>query len=544
MKNQHILFDRLYPQGYRPYFLQMIDLPIAALAFIIAFVTYFLTVNPSMTAGDSGELVTTVYNMGASHPPGYPLYGIIGKLFTFLRHPDIAYKINLLSVTSGAFTVLFTYLTMVKLLGFNRDVKGFDFLVHVPAIAATLALIFSRGLWRGATDGKFYALNTALVAGMFFVMRLWYEEIIASREDERLWLAPRMTLLLSYVMGISITVHQLPVWYVISWGIMLPLVIWLVISFKGDQFIRQFQERQICIIMLGVTVFIAFVLLWISAIKPHILFPGLGGPGEYRLVFPEHVPYILTSILIVPTFLSLYTLQNYAYHKSSEVLHAVFWIVFFGVGILSFRFLGAHAVIVLIPSLIVSMIQISNRSSLTGAYDKNWVDEFLSVLSWAAWLVVLAISVYLYLWVRAKAIAPLPEPKPLSWGDTQTIDILINHMLRKQYPVGIPDYVNPLGQIWGVVGYHVQQFGLINLIVAIVGGVWFLRRDPIQWLYFVISSFIFFYMIVSFINFIVDPRSLETQSYYFFQQYIVTACFLGFGYQMLLDFLQKINQKA
>ena len=549
--NHHAMFDRLYPNAYSPYLLRKIDFLFAGLLFLFSLIVYFLTLNPSVTAGDSGELITTVYNMGASHPPGFPIYGIIGKLFTFLRFPDIGYKMNIFSACSAALAVFFAYLSVVKLLAFNKNVVSFDFGVHIPAIAATLLFAFSKAHWSQAVMAEVYALNAALSSIMFFVMIVWYEEIMTYRDEEdKLWLAPRISMLLAFVMGLSITNHQIPVWYIIAWALMLVPIMIIIVSFKGENFIRQFQERTLPIVLFGAMCGIAMLLLVISAIKPYLLFPDII-PGEYRLVFPEHVPYILTAILCVPLWLTFYTLQNRLYkayrfstlnRTGLDVLHAVFFILVAGIFAYAFVFVGGiHGIMICIPLITMTIYQLIQKKELYKYHSDNWVDQFFFIMTIAMWLLVFALSLYLYMWLRAKAIAPLAEPKPLTWGDTQTIDILVNHMLRKQYPVGSDDYSNLLGQLWALGQYHVNQFGLVNAILGLVGIVYFLKREPIQASYFILASLIYLWSIVDFINFEVDPRSMETQEVFFIQQFLVYSFFIGFAYQGLFDLMAKVK---
>lgn len=552
MSQNHLIFNKLYPQDYKPYLLSKIDLILASLSFFIALTVYFLTLNPSVTAGDSGELITTVYNMGASHPPGFPLYGIIGKLFTFLRFSDIGYKMNIFSGLSAAIAVLFAYLSIVKLLGFNKETKNFDISVHVPAFFATLLFAFSKAHWSQAIMAEVYALNAALCSVMFFIMIIWYEEIMTYRhEDNNLWLAPRITLLLAFMMGLSITNHQIPVWYIIAWGLTLIPIMIILISFKGKDFIQQFEERKFPLILLGIMAVIAIILLVISAIKPYMLFPN-ALQGEYRLVFPQHVPYILTAIFCVPIWSTFYIAQNHIYKLQRfsdlnktllDTLQVLYFTAVFGIVIFSFFFLnGINGIVVCIPLIIISIYQLSQKDDLHKRHTNNWVDKFLFIFTIALWLLIFAVSVYLYMWIRAKAIAPLVEPKPLTWGDTQTLDILFNHMLRKQYPVGSDDYSNIPGQLWALWQYHVNQFGIINVLLGILGIGYFFKKEPIQAFYFLLASMTFLWTIVEFINFEVDPRSMETQEVFFIQQFLIFAIFIAFAYQFLFE-LPKLIKK-
>ncbi len=525
---------------------------LAGVVFFVSLVVYFATLNPSVTAGDSGELITTVYNMGASHPPGFPLYGIIGKLFTFLRFPDIGYKMNIFSAISASVAVLFAYLSMVKLIGFNKNDRSW-FIVQFPALAAALLFAFSKSHWSQAVMAEVYALNAALCSVMFFIMIVWYEEIMSYRSEENnLWLAPRVTLLLAFVMGLSITNHQLPVWYIIAWAVMLAPIMAILVSFKGKDFIDQYNERRLVLVIFGAVCAMAFILLFISAIKPYILFPNILA-GEYRLVFPQHTPYILTAILCIPVWLSFYTAQNHLYKSQRtsnitkglfDTLHALYFAALAGITGFMIYFLGGlNGILACTPLIIMAVYQFAQRKELHKSHLNNWVDNFLFILTIAMWLLIFAVSLYLYMWIRAKAIAPLVEPKPLTWGDTQTLDILFNHMLRKQYPVGTDDYDNIFGQIWALWQYHVNQYGIINVVLGLFGIGYFVKREPVQGAYFVLASLIYLWTIVEFINFQVDPRSMETQEVFFIQEFLIFAIFIAFAYQLILELSQKIIKR-
>jgi hypothetical protein len=65
--------------------------------FLLTFLVYLKTLAPGVFGFDSAELATGVFTQGIVHPPGYPLYLLIGKLFTFLPIRDVAYRLNLMS---------------------------------------------------------------------------------------------------------------------------------------------------------------------------------------------------------------------------------------------------------------------------------------------------------------------------------------------------------------------------------------------------------------------------------------------------------------
>ncbi len=469
------LFLSLYPKGYTPYRIKKFDILIAFALFLIAAIGYIRTLTPSVGAGDNGELTTTLYNMGACHPPGYPLWAIMGKLFTFIPVGDIAYRVNLYVALSAAGTIFFLYLILVKLLGLNRDKGSLSLPVHIPAIGASMAFAFSLTLWGQAIGGEVYPLNALLVSFMIFIMVLWYEEMIVFRSEGRLHFAERMTLLLAFSMGLSLTNHQLPMWYIVAYGIvLLPMTIFIVVSERSQQFAKEFKERA--------AFFFVFVVVMVAAM---VIFMKYGYLN--RLLFPKDVPYVVTAILLIPGYLTVYT-----------------------IGV---KLMKRHA----------------NLAD-------NWVDRFFEIFMYSFWLLLFAMSVYLYLVVRAKALAPLPDPKPLSWGDTQTLDILFNHMMRKQYGIGGgSDINNLLGQFWEVFKFNVKQFHWINIVIAGAGIVAFFLKDKIWLAFTVIAILIFDLALIKFVNFDLDLRTLSFQEVMYIQTFMFVALYIGFGYQLLMD---------
>lgn len=127
------------------------------LAFAAAFGAYFRTMAPSVATvfDDSLELQLVAYQPGIAHPTGYPLYTLLGKLFTFIPLGDVAYRVNLVSVMSGALACFLTYWVCRRLT--SR---------RFPALGASLLLAFSPGFWSQSTLAEVYTLNAVFVTGL------------------------------------------------------------------------------------------------------------------------------------------------------------------------------------------------------------------------------------------------------------------------------------------------------------------------------------------------------------------------------------------
>lgn len=136
----------------------------ASVVSTIAFAVYVRTLAPTIMWYDMGELTTAAYVLGIAHNTGYPLYLLLGKLFTLIPVGDIAYRVNLMSAFFAALTVLVLYLVVFELTG-RRS----------AALVAALTIAFSSTLWANATWAESYALNAFLTVLILLLLIRWRE---------------------------------------------------------------------------------------------------------------------------------------------------------------------------------------------------------------------------------------------------------------------------------------------------------------------------------------------------------------------------------
>eukprot|EP00698_Gefionella_okellyi_P000292 TRINITY_DN10249_c0_g1_i2.p1 TRINITY_DN10249_c0_g1~~TRINITY_DN10249_c0_g1_i2.p1 ORF type:complete len:706 (-),score=142.26 TRINITY_DN10249_c0_g1_i2:13-2130(-) len=134
---------------------------------LAAFVVYILTLYPSTGGGDSGELIATVCAMGVAHPPGYPLWTLLAKLFTMLVPiGTMAYRMNILSAVFGSICAMFISCTV-------------SILTDAPFAGVLAGGLFAatRLAWENATQAEVFALNNAIVAvALYLTTRFIYTE--------------------------------------------------------------------------------------------------------------------------------------------------------------------------------------------------------------------------------------------------------------------------------------------------------------------------------------------------------------------------------
>ena len=131
---------------------------------------YLRTLAPSVPTGDSGEFIVVSRLFGVAHPPGYPLFTLIGHLFTLLPFGSVAYRVNLLSALFGAASVGVTSLLTYQLMS-QRDCRLP--LASCAAAVAGLSLAFSIAFWSYAVVAEVFTLNSLFGALIMLLLVEW-----------------------------------------------------------------------------------------------------------------------------------------------------------------------------------------------------------------------------------------------------------------------------------------------------------------------------------------------------------------------------------
>ncbi len=175
--------------------------------FGIALITYTLTVEPTMSFWDCGEYIATAAKLEVGHPPGAPLFQMIGAFFAMFASDDkhIALMVNMMSVFSSAFTILFMYWSSTMLLKklisrFSENDKNNDIVVLGSSFVGALAYTFSDSFWFNAVEAEVYAMASLLIALLFWLGLRWEQDMETPRGNK--WL-----LIISLVVGLSFGVH-------------------------------------------------------------------------------------------------------------------------------------------------------------------------------------------------------------------------------------------------------------------------------------------------------------------------------------------------
>ncbi|WP_415060333.1 DUF2723 domain-containing protein [Flavobacterium sp.] len=188
--------------------------------FLIALITFTLTVEPTLSFWDCGEYIATSAKLQVGHPPGAPLFQMMGAFFAMFapEASKVALMVNMMSVFSSAFTVLFLFWSLTILL--KKVVSSFQNIGNYEGIAilgaafvGAVGFTFTDSFWFNAVEAEVYAMASLFIAILFWLALRWEEEMHTPRGNK--WL-----LLISLMTGLSFGVHFMALLTIPSIGLL------------------------------------------------------------------------------------------------------------------------------------------------------------------------------------------------------------------------------------------------------------------------------------------------------------------------------------
>ncbi len=181
-------------------------------AFAVALITYWLTFEETASYWDCGEFIAVAYKLEVSHPPGAPLFMLLGRMFSFLSFGNelkVAYWINFLSVLAAALTILFLFWSITlfgrKMMGVKKDAdltEGQIWTLMGAGLIGSLAYCFSDSFWFSAVEAEVYSMSSFFTAFVVWAVLKW--DVIEDDSTANRWL-----IFVAYVVGLSIGIHML-----------------------------------------------------------------------------------------------------------------------------------------------------------------------------------------------------------------------------------------------------------------------------------------------------------------------------------------------
>jgi hypothetical protein len=268
--------------------------------FVFSSIVYLMTLEPTVSFWDCGEFILSAFKLQVGHPPGAPLFLMIGRIATLFAFGDTskaAYMVNALAALCSGFAIMFLFWTITHLVrkvfvnGKELESKNIPAIIG-SGIVGALAFAFSDTFWFSAVEGELYALSSLIIALVFWAMLKWEEEA------EEVY-SGRWIILIAYIMGLGLGIHRLNL-------LIIPVFV----------FVFYFKKYEVTTKGVIKALLFAVVLLWLMVF---VLMPGVPEvAGWFELLFVNvlGLPYnsgLLFYIVILFAALAFginYSLKN------------------------------------------------------------------------------------------------------------------------------------------------------------------------------------------------------------------------------------------
>ncbi|SYZ74649.1 conserved membrane hypothetical protein [Candidatus Zixiibacteriota bacterium] len=182
-----------------------INVAVGAFVFLFTFIIFRITVAPTLSFWDCGEFIACSYILGIPHPPGSPLFILIGRFFSVLPiASDICFRINFISVISSAITTLFGYLILVRVIKTwyqDQEFSGWKkAITFIGSATGAFFMAFSSTNWGNSVEAEVYSISMLIMALMFWLTLKFYD----FRGTPK---ASRIIILVSYLAMLGVCVH-------------------------------------------------------------------------------------------------------------------------------------------------------------------------------------------------------------------------------------------------------------------------------------------------------------------------------------------------
>ena len=269
------------------------------LCFFTAASVYALTAEPAVSFWDAGEYILSASKLNVGHPPGAPLFQMLGAFFSIfaIEPSQIGYIMNLMSGVSSAFTILFMFwsisLLLTKVSTKMNIENNNNFTILISSLVASLSFMFTDTFWFNAVETEVYAMATLIMSVLFYLGLRWEQEMHLPRGNR--WLV-----LISFVVGLSFGVHFM--------GLLTIPTIGLIYFFKNYKPITLKKFILANLAVVGILMFV-FKLL-----APNILrfFSALEVFFVNSVGLPFNSGTVIAGVLLVSFFYYLlsYTIKN------------------------------------------------------------------------------------------------------------------------------------------------------------------------------------------------------------------------------------------
>jgi len=386
------------------------------IAFTVAAFTYLSTIEPTASFWDCGEYIATAFKLQVGHPPGAPLFQIVGRFFTLFAGSDVtqaAKMVNIMSALSSAFAILFLFWSITAIarklmtIGGAELTDGKVWAIMGSGLVGALAYTFSDSFWFSAVEGEVYAMSQLFTAIVFWAILKW--ESVANEPHADRWI-----IFIAYMFGLSIGVHLLNL-------LAIPAIV----------FIYYFKKYEVNNKGFIITAILSIVLL--GGIQAGVI-PGivnLAGNFELFFVNTVHLPYNSGTIVYFLLLVSLIVIGLMYTHNESDKFFRYFLvlsIVFFVISLITSQSASAGVYRVVVGGTVLALIYF---------YRKRMA--MLNTVILCFTMLLIGYSSFIMLVIRSNANTPMNENAP------KDAISLLSYLNREQYgdwPILYGQYYN------------------------------------------------------------------------------------------------------
>lgn len=287
--------------------------------FLVALITYSLSVEPTLSFWDCGEYIATSAKLEVGHPPGAPFFQIMGAFFaSFASSPEkIALMVNYMSVFSSAFTILFLYFIIVNLtskFAFKSSEEiQFDKAIAVisSGVIGGLTFTFSDSFWFNAVEAEVYAMAMLFMSGMFWLGIKWTDNLHSPRGNK--WL-----LAIALVFGLSFGVHFMALLTIPAIGML--------------YFFNSNHKKNLKNFLIANIISVAILLVFFKLVLPSTL--AFFGETEVFFVNVLELPFnsgtIFAGLLLVAFFVGIFRFSHRKKYYRLQMIALCLLFVFVG----------------------------------------------------------------------------------------------------------------------------------------------------------------------------------------------------------------------
>ena len=373
--------------------------------FVIAAVTYILTLESTASFWDCGEFIASGYKLEVGHPPGNPIFMLTARFFAnFASSPsEVAYMVNLMSGLLSAATILLLFWTLTRLAqkivlreGETEETMSLGQMIAILGcgLVGALAYAWSDTFWFSAVEGEVYAYSSFCTALVFWLILKW--ESVADLPH-----ANRYIILIAYIIGVSIAVHLLNL-------LCIPAIVLV-------YYCRKYKNTDLKGSLIALLVSFVLIVLLLYGLVPG--FVEVAGWVELLFVNVFHLPFnsgVVFYFFLIVGVIAWAIYETYA-QRSDKLIKISFLISIVLVGI---PFIGDGYIIGIVLTAALAYYLFTRKKLAVVAMNTILLSLFVIFIGYSSYALIV---------IRSTANTPMDQNSP------EDIFSLGGYLNREQY---------------------------------------------------------------------------------------------------------------